>query len=135
MQELMEKYGQAIPIVLIFIVMYFFIFRPQQQKAQKHKERLAALRKGDKVVVNGGIFGIVDVVMEQLIGVTIAPGVMVAVGRTSITEISPSLGEKDEKFFRLMMKKETSLLWADKKRGEKEPDDMEKQNFANGLSE
>ena len=57
--------GQFIPLILIFIIFYFFLIRPQQKKAKEHKIMVANLKRGDKVVTSGGIVGTVERVMEN----------------------------------------------------------------------
>ena len=57
--------GQFIPLILIFIVFYFFLIRPQQKKVKEHKLMVQNLKRGDKVVTSGGIIGRVERVMEN----------------------------------------------------------------------
>ena len=57
--------GQFIPLILIFIIFYFFLIRPQQKKVKDHKIMVANLKRGDKVVTSGGIVGTVERVMEN----------------------------------------------------------------------
>ena len=57
--------GQFIPLILIFIIFYFFLIRPQQKKVKEHKIMVANLKRGDKVVTSGGIVGTVERVMEN----------------------------------------------------------------------
>ena len=77
-----------LPLVLIFAVFYFFLIRPQQKKAQQQKELLAGLRRGDKVVTNGGLIGVISKVMsDQEVQVEIAEGVRVRVVRAMISQI------------------------------------------------
>ena len=57
--------GQFIPFILIFVIFYFFLIRPQQKKVKEHKIMVANLKRGDKVVTSGGIVGIVERVMEN----------------------------------------------------------------------
>ncbi|NOX73949.1 MAG: preprotein translocase subunit YajC, partial [Alphaproteobacteria bacterium] len=57
--------GQFLPLVLIFAIMYFLLIRPQQKKAKVHREMVAALRRGDQVVTQGGIVGKVTKVKED----------------------------------------------------------------------
>ena len=52
--------GQFIPLILIFVIFYFFLIRPQQKKAKEHKIMVENLKKGDKVITSGGIVGKVD---------------------------------------------------------------------------
>tara|TARA_B100000579_G_scaffold23808_1_gene16847 strand:- start:309 stop:593 length:285 start_codon:yes stop_codon:yes gene_type:complete len=57
--------GQFIPLILIFVIFYFFLIRPQQKKAKEHKAMVSALKRGDKIITSGGIFGTVDRVLEN----------------------------------------------------------------------
>ena len=57
--------GQFIPLILIFIIFYFFLIRPQQKKVKEHKVMVANLKRGDKVVTSGGIVGTVERVLEN----------------------------------------------------------------------
>ena len=57
--------GQFIPLILIFVIFYFFLIRPQQKKVKEHKVMVANLKRGDKVVTSGGIVGTVERVMEN----------------------------------------------------------------------
>ena len=52
--------GQFIPLVLIFVIFYFFLIRPQQKKVKDHKAMVEALKRGDKVITSGGIVGTVE---------------------------------------------------------------------------
>jgi preprotein translocase subunit YajC len=94
---------QFAPIILIFVVFYFFLIRPQQQKAKEHKTMLSALRRGDRVVTGGGIVGTVaKVVGDDEVLVDIAEGVRVRVLRGTITSVLArtepvaAKGDKDE---------------------------------------
>jgi len=74
-----------LPLVLIFVVFYFLLIRPQQKKVKEHKAMLEALRRGDKVVTGGGIVGtIVKVGADDDVTVEIAEGVRVRVLRSTI---------------------------------------------------
>ncbi len=57
--------GQFIPLILIFVIFYFFLIRPQQKKAKDHKNMVAALKRGDHVVTSGGIYGTVERVLDN----------------------------------------------------------------------
>ena len=57
--------GQFIPLILIFIIFYFFLIRPQQKKAKEHKLMVENLKRGDQVVTSGGIVGTIERVMEN----------------------------------------------------------------------
>ena len=60
-----EGIGQFIPLILIFIIFYFFLIRPQQKKAKDHKNMVSSLKRGDKVITSGGIFGTVERVSDN----------------------------------------------------------------------
>ncbi|HEV2302731.1 MAG TPA: preprotein translocase subunit YajC [Stellaceae bacterium] len=79
---------QFLPLVLIFVVFYFLLIRPQQKKSKDHRTMLDALRRGDRVVTGGGIIGSVSrVVSAEEVQVEIADGVRVRVLRSTITNV------------------------------------------------
>ncbi len=79
---------QFLPFILIFVVMYFLLLRPQQKKAQDLKKMLAAVRRGDRVVTGGGIIGTVaKVIGDDELLVDIAEGTRVRVLRGTITAV------------------------------------------------
>ena len=89
----LDGLGGLLPLVLIFVVFYFLLIRPQQKKAKEHRETLANLRRGDKVVTNGGLIGtITRVPNDTELIVEIADGVKVKVLRGMIAE---SLSKSD----------------------------------------
>jgi preprotein translocase subunit YajC len=56
---------QFIPLILIFVIFYFFLIRPQQKRVKDHKAMVEGLKRGDEVITSGGILGVVDRVMED----------------------------------------------------------------------
>ena len=60
-----QGFAQFIPLILIFIIFYFFLIRPQQKRVKDHKAMVDSLKRGDEVITSGGIIGIVDRVMED----------------------------------------------------------------------
>jgi preprotein translocase subunit YajC len=79
---------QFLPLVLIFVVFYFLLIRPQQKKQKDHRSMLEALRRGDRVVTGGGIIGTVNrVTGNEEVEVDIAQGVRVRVLRSTITSV------------------------------------------------
>jgi len=77
-----------LPFVLIFVVFYFLLIRPQQKRAKEHKSMVEALKRGDKVVTSGGIVGKVSkVVDDQYVEVEIASDVKVKVVRSTIGQV------------------------------------------------
>ena len=85
------------PLVLIFVVFYFLLIRPQQKKMKAHKAMVAAVRRGDRVVTAGGIVGTVSKVLsESELQVEIAEGVRVRVLRSTITDVVAKTEAADE---------------------------------------
>ena len=79
---------QFLPLILIFVVFYFLLIRPQQRKAKDHRTMLDALRRGDRIVTGGGIIGTVSRVdSAEEVTVDIAEGVRVRVLRSTITSV------------------------------------------------
>jgi len=76
-----------LPMALIFVVFYFFMIRPQQQKQKQMKAMLEALRRGDKIVTAGGVIGTIAKVDNDEVQVEIADGVRVRVVRSTITTV------------------------------------------------
>ena len=77
-----------IPIILIFVIMYFLLIRPQQKKIKEHKNMVDNLRRGDKVLTQGGIIGKITKVKEgEEIEVELAKDVKVAVIRSTIVNV------------------------------------------------
>ena len=85
----MDSVMQFLPIILMFVVLYFLMIRPQQKKAKEHKALLAGLAKGDEVVTQGGIVGKVTKVGENYVSVEIAEGTEVVVQKPSIGLVLP----------------------------------------------
>ncbi len=84
----MEAIQQFVPLILIFAIMYFLLIRPQQKKVKEHQAMVAALRRGDLVVTQGGIIGKVSKVKDDgEIEVEIADNVRVRVMRATIVQV------------------------------------------------
>ena len=83
-----ETLVQFVPFVLIFVIMWFLIIRPQQRRAREHADMIKAVRRGDTVVTTGGIVGrVTKVTDDPEIEVEIAEGVRVKLIRTMIAEV------------------------------------------------
>ncbi|MBM3395020.1 MAG: preprotein translocase subunit YajC [Betaproteobacteria bacterium] len=76
-------------MILMFVVLYFLIMRPQMKKAKEHRQMLAALQKGDEVVIGGGTLGKVTKVTDNYVNVEIASEVEVTVQKGSVTTLLP----------------------------------------------
>jgi len=78
--------AQFIPLILIFIIFYFFLIRPQQKRVKDHRLMVESLKRGDEVITSGGIIGTVDRVMEDdRIEVVIGEDIKVQIIRSTIT--------------------------------------------------
>jgi preprotein translocase subunit YajC len=80
---------QFLPLILIFVVFYFLLIRPQTKRAKEHREMVAALEVGAEVVTNGGILGKVTAISEQFLTIEIADGVNVKVQRHTVSQVLP----------------------------------------------
>ena len=80
---------QLMPIVLIFVVFYFLLIRPQSKKAKEHREMVAALAKGDEVVTSGGLLGRISKVGDNFVDLEVADGVTVKVQRPAVANLMP----------------------------------------------
>jgi preprotein translocase subunit YajC len=78
-----------IPLILIFVLFYFLLIRPQAKRAKEHKQMVEALAKGDEVVTNGGLLGRVNEVGESFLIVEIAEGTEVKVQRNAVASLVP----------------------------------------------
>ena len=84
-----------LPIVVIFVLFYFLLIRPQQKRQKQHREMVAALAKGDEVVTVGGTLGKITDVGENFVTLEIAQGVQVKVQRTAVQTMMPKGTVKD----------------------------------------
>jgi len=88
--------AQFIPLILIFVIFYFFLIRPQQKRVKEHKVMVSNLKRGDRVVTSGGITGSVERVLENdKVEVVISEGVTVEMIKSS--GIQSLLGDSEQK--------------------------------------
>ena len=81
-------FTQFIPLILIFVIFYFFLIRPQQKRAKDHKAMVAALKRGDEVVTSGGIVGTVERILgEDKLDLLISENVTVEVVQSTIQSV------------------------------------------------
>jgi len=81
-------FAQFIPLILIFVIFYFFLIRPQQKKVKEHKLMVAALKRGDEVVTSGGIVGKIERVLgDDKVDILISENVTVQVVQSTIQSI------------------------------------------------
>ena len=76
-----------IPFVLIFLIFYFLLIRPQKQRSTQHKAMLDALKKGDKVITSGGLWGTITNLGKETVALQIADTVKVKVERSHVTQL------------------------------------------------
>ena len=80
-----SNFAQFIPLILIFIIFYFFLIRPQQKRVREHKDMVKNLKRGDEVITSGGIIGKVDRVYEDdKLEIEISDGVKVNVIKNTV---------------------------------------------------
>src|SRR6202158_2224189 len=86
--DLMTNLGGVLPFILIFVIMYFLILRPQQKRAKQHQELIKNLRRGDTVITSGGLVGkVTKVVDDDQIEVEIADEVPVRQMRSMVADV------------------------------------------------
>ena len=95
-----------LPFVLIFIIFYFLLIRPQQKRVKQHKLMVSNLKRGNKVLTAGGIFGVVSKAIDtsESVSVDIASGITVEISRTMISEV-----RGDEKINKTVEKEKPQL--------------------------
>ena len=87
--DFMGSFGQMLPLVLMFVVLYFVMIRPQMKRQKEHRSMVEALAKGDEVATSGGLIGKVTKLGDQYLSVELAPGVEVQVQRSAVTQVLP----------------------------------------------
>ena len=81
-------FTQFIPLILIFVIFYFFLIRPQQKKVKEHKLMVAALKRGDEVITSGGIVGKIERVLgDDKVDISISENVTVQVVQSTIQSL------------------------------------------------
>jgi preprotein translocase subunit YajC len=85
----MSSLTQMLPLVLMFVVLYFIMIRPQMKKQKEHKAMIDALGKGDEVVTGGGLLGRITKVGDQYVSVEIAGNVEVQLQRSAVVQVLP----------------------------------------------
>ena len=87
--DMMSTLTGMLPLVLMFVVLYFIMIRPQMKRQKEHRAMVAAVAKGDEVVVGGGMLGRVTRMSEQYMHVEIANGIEVQVQRAAVLQVLP----------------------------------------------
>ena len=78
-----------LPIVLMFVLLYFLMIRPQMKRAKEHKQMVEALQKGDEVITAGGVVGRISRIGDAYVSVEIAPNTEINVQRTAVQTLLP----------------------------------------------
>ena len=82
-------FAQFIPLILIFVIFYFFLIRPQQKKVKEHKQMVASLKRGDEVITSGGIVGKIERILgNDKVDVSISENVTIQVVQSTIQSLS-----------------------------------------------
>ena len=89
-------FASFVPLILMFVIFYFLLIRPQQKKSKAHKEMITNLKKGDRVMTSGGIYGRITGVSETTLTVEIAEKVRVKVGRNNVAAMIQPSGQVPE---------------------------------------
>jgi len=88
-------FAQFVPLILIFVIFYFFLIRPQQKKMKEHKIMVSALKRGDEVITSGGIVGKVERILgNDKIDITISENVNVTVVQSTIQSLTTHTDSK-----------------------------------------
>jgi preprotein translocase subunit YajC len=87
--SMQDSLMSMLPLVLMFVVLYFVMIRPQMKKQKEHRAMVEALAKGDEVVTAGGLLGRVSKMGDNFIGVEIANGVEIQVQRSAVVQVLP----------------------------------------------
>ncbi len=78
-----------LPLVLMFVVLYFVMIRPQMKKQKEHKAMIDAIAKGDEVVTAGGVLGKVSKIGDSYVGLEVANGVEIQIQRSAVVQVLP----------------------------------------------
>ncbi|MDE2604287.1 MAG: preprotein translocase subunit YajC [Burkholderiales bacterium] len=87
--DLQSSFMSLLPLVLMFVVLYFVMIRPQMKRQKEHRAMVEALAKGDEVATSGGLVGRVTKLGDTYLGVEIAQGVEVQVQRSAVVQVLP----------------------------------------------
>ena len=87
--DLTSTLQSMLPLVLMFVVLYFVMIRPQMKRQKEHKAMIDALAKGDEVVIGGGLLGKVTRLTDQVLHIEVSDGVEIQVQRMAISQVLP----------------------------------------------
>ena len=87
--DMQSSFLNMLPLLLMFVVLYFVMIRPQMRKQKEHQAMVAALVKGDEVITAGGMLGKVSKLGDDFLGLEIANGVEIQIQRNSVIQVLP----------------------------------------------
>ncbi|MBC7189279.1 preprotein translocase subunit YajC [Candidatus Aerophobetes bacterium] len=87
--------GAFVPLILIFVIFYFLLILPQRRKQKEHQEMIKNIKKGDKIITSGGIYGTVTKVKKNYLEVEIANQVVIRLQRNAISALRGGTGEEE----------------------------------------
>ena len=87
--DMQSSFMGLLPLVLMFVVLYFVMIRPQMKRQKEHRAMIEALAKGDEVATAGGLLGRITKLGDQYLGVEVSPGVEVQVQRSAVVQVLP----------------------------------------------
>lgn len=90
-------FASFVPLILMFVIFYFLLIRPQQKKQKEHQEMIRNLKKGDRIMMNGGIYGRITSLDESTLTVEIADKVRVKVNRGYVASLAQGTQSQPEK--------------------------------------
>jgi preprotein translocase subunit YajC len=81
--------GSLVPLVIIFVIFYFLLIKPQQKRAKEHKKMIESLKKGDKIITSGGLYGVIEAVSTNTVTIKVSENVKVKLGKPYIVALRP----------------------------------------------
>lgn len=87
--DMQSSLMSMLPLVLMFVVLYFVMIRPQMKKQKEHKAMIDAVAKGDEVVTAGGVLGTISKVGDNYLGLEVSKGVEIQIQRSAVVQVLP----------------------------------------------
>ncbi|MGL5296385.1 MAG: preprotein translocase subunit YajC [Culicoidibacterales bacterium] len=87
MEQIFAIVTTIFPLILLFVLMYFMVIRPQKKEQSKHKALLANLKKGDKVVMTSGIYGTIESIDETTVNVSVGSGMGITFDKLAVMQV------------------------------------------------
>lgn len=86
-------FGAFVPLILMFVIFYFLLIRPQQKKSKEHREMVGNLKKGDRIITSGGIYGRITAVSDATLTVEISDRVRVKLNRSNVAGLAQAANQ------------------------------------------